>query len=132
MIIGVDFDGTIVGHMFPRIGEEAKDAIYWLLEWQKAGADLVLWTVRTDGPEYGPVRTQAVEWCRRRGLIFAGVNETICEASWTVGPKIFVQLLVDDSAFGCPTKYDCQSNRPIVDWDIVGPAVLEQVKRMCA
>ncbi len=131
MIIGVDFDGTIVGHEFPRIGFESPDAIYWLLEFQKAGADLVLWTVRTDGPEYGPVQTQAVEWCRARGLVFAGVNETICEASWTVGPKIFAQLIIDDCCLGCPVMYDPQTGRSLVNWSIVGPMVLAMVKEAC-
>ncbi len=130
MIIGVDFDGTIVSHMFPRIGTAAKDAIYWLAKWKEAGADLVLWTVRTDGPEYGPVLTQAVEWCRERGIEFVGVNETVCEASWTIGPKIFANLIVDDCCFGCPVKYDHASNRAIVDWDIVGPAVLKRIQEV--
>lgn len=131
MIIGVDFDGTIALHEFPNIGLEIPGAIHWMKEWQKAGADLMLWTVRTDGPEYGDVQTQAVEWCRKRGVEFVGVNETVCDASWTLGPKIFAHLIVDDCCFGCPLKHG-YSGRPYVDWDIVGPAVLESVKAMCA
>ena len=47
MIIAVDFDGTIVQHKYPHIGAEIPFAIESLLELQKEGHQLILWTYRT-------------------------------------------------------------------------------------
>ena len=42
MYICVDFDGTVVDHCFPDIGEEAPRAIYWLKRLQDQGVNLTL------------------------------------------------------------------------------------------
>ena len=46
MIIAVDFDGTIVEHRYPRIGEEIPFAIDTLKLLQKEKHRLILWSVR--------------------------------------------------------------------------------------
>ena len=50
--IAVDFDGTIVEHMYPEIGKENLFAFQTLKELEKKGAKLILWTYRT-GKELG-------------------------------------------------------------------------------
>ena len=64
MIIAVDFDGTIVEHRYPRIGEEIPFAVDTLKLLQQEKHRLILWSVRE-----GALLDEAVEWCKARGLI---------------------------------------------------------------
>lgn len=135
MIIAIDFDGTIAEHEFPDIGAPVPGAFEWMRRWQEAGAKLLLWTMRSDGRtgtgrENGPVLTQAVEFCRANGIEFWGVNGNPSQGSWTSSPKAYANLYVDDAAYGCPLRESRKSgNRPMVDWDAVGPAVLEMIQK---
>ncbi len=67
--IAVDFDGTIVEHRYPEIGEEipfATDTLRMLIEEHH---QLILWSVRE-----GKLLDDAVEWCRKRGVEFWAIN----------------------------------------------------------
>ncbi len=133
MQIAVDFDGTIAEHWFPDIGPAVPGAFHWMRRWQEAGAVLCLWTVRSDGHrkndvDYGPVLTQAVAFCRGSGVEFAGVNEIPDDGWTTTSPKIFAGIYVDDAAFGCPLIPSKRGGaRPMVDWSIVGPAIMKRL-----
>lgn len=138
MIIAIDFDGTIAEHRFPDIGRSVPGAIEWMREFQEAGAKLILFTMRSDlradgmgpegvGPDHDYLR-DAVEFCREWGIEFWGVNENPDQGSWTSSPKPYAHVYIDDAAFGCPLRPAFQSSRPMVDWSIVGPAVLEMIK----
>ncbi|MDD4657386.1 MAG: hypothetical protein PHR40_08655, partial [Bacteroidales bacterium] len=71
MFIAIDFDGTIVEHRYPQIGEEIPFAIETLKLIQKElRHNLILWTVRE-----GELLDQAVEYCKKRGLTFYAVNQ---------------------------------------------------------
>jgi len=70
MIIAVDFDGTIVEHAYPEIGKPIPFAIETLLQLQKDGHKLILWTVRR-----GRLLQEAVDYCAERGLYFFAENE---------------------------------------------------------
>lgn len=76
MVIAVDFDGTIVRHRYPEIGEEIPFAITTLKMLQYDQHLLILWTVRE-----GPLLEEAVAWCRARGLEFYAVNRDFPEES---------------------------------------------------
>ena len=69
MIIAIDFDGTIVKHRYPAIGEELPFAIETLKKLQKDGHKLILWSVRE-----GRLLDEAVSFCKARGLEFYAVN----------------------------------------------------------
>ena len=69
MIIAVDFDGTIVEHKYPEIGQEVPFAIDTLKMLIKDQHRLILWSVRE-----GALLDEAVEWCRARGVEFYAVN----------------------------------------------------------
>lgn len=69
MIIAVDFDGTIVEHKYPEIGEERPYAIEVLKMLEADRHKLVLWTMRD-----GKLLDDAVAWCAERGLKFYAVN----------------------------------------------------------
>lgn len=127
--IAVDFDGTIVEHDFPRIGAENPGAIEWLKRWQEAGAILILWTMRSDGDRCGDVLAEAVEYCQANGIEFNAVNQGVDDREWTTSQKAYAHIYVDDAAFGCPLIPSQSSNnfRPMVDWSIVGPEIMERI-----
>lgn len=129
MIIAIDFDGTLVDHRFPDIGDENPGAFRWLKEFQEAGARLILWTMRSDDRPDGtnPLR-EAVEFCRDRGVEFWGINENPEQRGWTGSPKQYAHLYIDDAALGCPMRANPRMDgRPMVDWDRVGPEVMRRL-----
>jgi hypothetical protein len=95
--IAVDFDGTIVEHKYPAIGKENLFAFRTLLELEKRGARLILWTFRT-----GKELEEAVEYCRKSGLEFYAVNKNYPEevADETVSRKIDADIYIDDKNIG--------------------------------
>ena len=98
MIIAVDFDGTIVEHKYPQIGNEIPFAIESLLALQKEGHQLILWTYRT-----GELLQEAVNFCSNNGLIFYAVNRNYPEEEFeheTVSRKIYADLYIDDRNIG--------------------------------
>jgi len=127
VIIAIDFDGTIFEHEYPEIGPEVPGAFEWMRKLQKAGAELILWTMRCDGPSDGDVLTRAVEACRERGIEFYGVNKNPRQG-WSNSPKAYANVYVDDAAFGCPLIQNRKpAGRPYVDWSKVGPALAEMI-----
>ena len=126
MYIAVDFDGTIVDHRFPEIGPFIPGAIEYLKKFKENGATLILWTMRSDGGDHGNVLTEAVKTCEEKGIVFDHVNQHA--QPWTTSPKVYAHIYIDDSAFGCPLKKYDFGWRPCVDWSIVGPAVLKELK----
>ena len=72
MTIAIDFDGTIVEHAYPAIGKPIPFAIDTLLQMQKDGHRLILWTVRT-----GDLLQEAIDYCAKRGLYFYAENELL-------------------------------------------------------
>ncbi len=134
MLIAVDFDGTIAEHEFPDIGPAVPGAFKWMKAWQDAGAKLILWTMRSDGrsgegADNGPVLTQAIDFCRANGVEFHAHNENPAQKSWSQSPKCYAHIYVDDAAFGCPLRSSGKYGaRLMVDWEVVGPAVLAILK----
>lgn len=105
-VIVVDFDGTIVEHAFPEIGEPLPEAFEVLKELKEAGYALVLWTCRED-EGYLIERqflTKAVEFCRENGVEFDGVNETPLELEFRpegcLRRKAFGHCYIDDRNLG--------------------------------
>lgn len=99
MTIAIDFDGTIVEHRYPEIGEEIPFAIDTLKMLRQDGHRLILWTVRED-----KLLEDAVEWCRRRGVEFYAVNHDYPEEATDTNPhysrKLKVDVFIDDRNLG--------------------------------
>ena len=129
MYICVDFDGTVVDHCYPQIGAEAPGAIHWLKRLQDQGARLILFTMRSDTSFGGPMLSDAVEFLESKGIKLYGINTNPDQDSWTESPKAYGDIYVDDAAFGCPLIQPQGFRRPCVDWERVGPALLERVLR---
>lgn len=99
MLIAVDFDGTIVKHRYPAIGEEIPFAIETLKKLASDRHRLILWTVRE-----GKLLDEAVEFCRARGLEFYAVNRDYPEEEQDKNShfsrKLKVDLFIDDRNLG--------------------------------
>lgn len=95
--IAVDFDGTIVEHCYPAIGETKLFAFETLRELQKRGFVLILWTFRT-----GKGLDEAVEFCRANGVEFYAVNKSYPEEVFDENTprKIDADIFIDDRNLG--------------------------------
>ena len=99
-IIGVDFDGTLatIDKPYPAIGEPIQEIIDYILEEQKAGAYLVLVTMRE-----GMALEGALMWCEDHGIKFDAVNDNLPHMKEWFGNnprKIFCNEYIDDNNFG--------------------------------
>ena len=109
LTIAVDFDGTLCEFAFPDIGEQQighRMLMDKLIELRKDGHKLILWTNRGDNEEY-PVLTEAVEWCKERGLEFDTVNENLPNQKKLSGysPKVMADIYIDDKALEFNAEY---------------------------
>lgn len=98
MVIAVDFDGTIVEHRYPRIGEEVPFAVETLKLLQQEKHRLILWSVRE-----GELLEEAVEWCRERGLEFYAANKDYPEEDIKhqgFSRKLKADMFIDDRNIG--------------------------------
>lgn len=99
MIIAIDFDGTVVEHKYPEIGEERPFATETLKMLIKDHHKLILWSVRE-----GKLLQDAVDWCRERGVEFYAVNKDFPEEKVEYNDhfsrKIKADLFIDDRNIG--------------------------------
>ena len=113
MTIAVDFDGTIVEHRYPRIGEEIPFAVETLKLLQQEKHRLILWSVRE-----GELLDEAIEWCRARGLEFYAANKDYPEEERDhqgFSRKLKADLFIDDRNVG-----------GIPDWGIIYEMIKEK------
>lgn len=96
LVIGLDFDGTIVKSRYPKIGRfkfGAKFVCRWLY---RRGHTLILWTCRE-----GILLDEAVWACWMKGINFHYHNENTTERIEQYGGdcrKLSSDILVDDTA----------------------------------
>lgn len=97
MIIAVDFDGTIVDHEYPEIGNPKLFAFETLKALQEQGVQLILWTYRA-----GKELDEAVEYCKKNGIEFYAVNKNYPEEVYdeTISRKIYADVYIDDRNVG--------------------------------
>ena len=99
MLIAVDFDGTIVEHRYPEIGEEIPFAVQTLRMLIAERHKIILWSVRE-----GELLDEAVNWCRERGIEFYAVNRDYPEETLTnndhFSRKLKVDVFIDDRNIG--------------------------------
>lgn len=95
--IAVDFDGTIVEHRYPEIGEIIPEAFEVLKELQDEGHKLILWTVR-DGVDL----QAAIDFCLDHGIMFHAVNESYPNEEFNkyISRKVDADIFIDDRNVG--------------------------------
>ena len=114
MIVAIDFDGTVVDHRYPMIGEPVPHAIYTLIELVKYGHQLILFTMRS-----GHELDAAIDWFNDYEIPLYGIQYNPTQTAWSSSNKCYAQLYIDDAAFGCPLVHPEGFARPCVDWLVV-------------
>ncbi len=124
MIISVDFDGTVVEHRYPKIGDEIPHATEVLKKLMAEGHKLVMWTVRE-----GRLLDEAVEWCRERGVEFSAINETLRASGEHNNNtrKIDADIYIDDCNIGGP--YDWESVYYMIHNNVSYHTLLRETKK---
>lgn len=99
MTIAVDFDGTIVEHKYPEIGNEIPFATDTLKMLIADGHRIILWSVRE-----GKLLDDAVRWCEERGVQLYCVNKDFPEENADAykdhSRKLKVDMFIDDRNVG--------------------------------
>ena len=97
--IAVDFDGTILEHRYPEIGEEIPFATETLRMLIADHHRLILWSVRE-----GKLLQDAVDWCKKHGVEFWAVNrdypEEEAEKNNHFSRKLKADYFIDDRNIG--------------------------------
>lgn len=118
--IAVDFDGTCVAHAYPHVGPDVHGCVPVLQALVNAGHKLILFTMRS-----GSTLDDAVQWFSDRNLPLWGINTNPEQKRWTMSPKAYAQVYIDDAALGCPLVHSKHVidhgvlERPYVDWPAV-------------
>lgn len=99
-IIAVDFDGCLVKNAYPDIGDENHTVVTALMDEQRAGAKIILWTCRS-----ADLLFAAVDWASNHGIMFDAINENLPDVIASFGGdtrKIFANEYWDDRAVRMP------------------------------
>lgn len=123
LVICVDFDGTMVNHVYPKVGEPAPGAIKWCKRFIKEGCRLILWTMRS-----GKDLEDAKDFFSKHNIPLWSVGVNPTQHRWTFSRKCYAHLYIDDAALGCPLIQVEEWERPCVDWETVGPMVMEMIE----
>lgn len=113
MTLAIDFDGTIVTHEYPNIGEPVPNALSTLRRLRRNGHKLVLFTMRS-----GEELQEAVDYLKENGVGLYGVNVNPSQNEWTDSPKAYGHIYIDDAALGVPLVY-VDEDRPYVNWVVI-------------
>ena len=120
--IGIDFDGTVVTHMYPEVGKDI-GAVPVLKKLVENGNKLILFTMRDS--KNGTLQ-DAINWFKENGIELYGVNTNPTQAEWTDSPKAHCNIYIDDAGLATPTKFDEESGREYVDWKKVAELLKEK------
>lgn len=116
MKICIDFDGTCVTNEFPQIGRDI-GAVPVLQRLAQNGHQLILFTTRSDGGEYGDTLTKAVEWFEFNKIDLYGIQKDPEQIYWTDSPKADGGLYIDKAALGMLLKRDFEGEEWYIDWE---------------
>ena len=115
MIIAVDFDGTVVEHKYPEVGNDVPYAEEVLNKLIKNNHQLILFTMRS-----GKELQDAVDWYKEKNIPLYGINTNPTQKNWTQSPKAYAQLYIDDAGLGCPLlPGKTLADRAYVDWKMI-------------
>ena len=124
--IVLDFDGTVVKHRYPDVGEDV-GATPVLRRLVKNGHRLILCSMRSRNSDGVDTLQPALKWFEDNNIPLYGINENPSQKAWTSSPKIYGHIYIDDAALGAPLKtdwgavslyllhYGCLSKRDIVE-----------------
>ena len=114
--IVLDFDGTVVKHRYPAVGEDI-GAVPVLRKLVQNGYYLILNTMRSRNSEGKDTLQPAIDWFASNAIPLFGVNENPDQKEWTSSPKVYGNIYIDDGAHGAPLKVD-ELGTPNIDWSL--------------
>ena len=106
LIIAVDFDGTIVEHKFPAIGELLPGAKETLNHWNSLGYDVIIWTCRNQSEPHHPEWTEAhigavKDFLDKNEIKYTTINSDSPNISfWLQARKVYADVYIDDRNLG--------------------------------
>jgi hypothetical protein len=92
MIFAVDFDGTIVKHKYPEIGELLPKAKETLTALHKAGHKIIIWTCRYLQSDL----TNMTNFLKANHIPYDTVNTSIAGIGFVPEPKVYADVYLDD------------------------------------
>ena len=114
MIIAVDFDGTIVDHKYPEIGELIPGAKETIQALQENGHRVFLWTMRGHRETGRDTLQEAIDFLQRNGIDIKYINRS--PAQFSTSKKQYANIYLDDSSFGAPWRSRVKNNSIAFDW----------------
>ena len=123
--IVVDFDGTVVKHCYPAVGEDIGAASV-LRKLVKNGHRLLLNTMRSRKSEGVDTLQPAIDWFAANDIPLFGINENPTQKEWTSSPKVYGNIYIDDAALGAPLTQDESSSMPYIDWAVAAVQLFYQ------
>ena len=94
IIVAIDFDGTIVEHKYPKIGDFIKDAKKYINKLYDEGYYIIIWTCRA-----GHQLIDMINFLDESGVKYHKINENadFDIIGFKPAPKIFAHYYVDDA-----------------------------------
>lgn len=92
LVIAIDFDGTIVEHKFPLIGEikpYVKEVMNRLFD---KGHELIIWTCRAEKEHLSDMKN----FIYLAGIKYTKINENSDKVVFGCWPKIYADVYIDD------------------------------------
>lgn len=124
--IALDFDGTVVKHHYPRIGEDIPHCVSIMKEYtDRYGVGWILDTMRA-----GDELDEAVQWFEERGVTLYGIGKDPTQHTWTESTKCYAPLSIDDRNVGTPLIYEA-GERPYVDWEAIDKILRPKLEKLC-
>lgn len=123
--ICVDFDGTVVEHCYPYVGEESPNCSEIMKRWiDEYQVGFILDTMR-DGKEL----EEAIEWFEKRGVDLYGVGKNPTQEEWTSSNKCHAHFSIDDRNLGCPL-ISANNKGLMVDWNKIAEDFESKIKTL--
>lgn len=121
--IVLDFDGTVVKHRYPAVGEDI-GALPVLRKLVANGHHILLNTMRSHDSEGVDTLQPAIDWFAERNIPLFGINENPTQKEWSSSPKVYGNVYIDDGALGAPLKEDDTPHptlgaaSPFINWSV--------------
>lgn len=96
LIIAIDFDGTIVEHIYPQIGKlkhSAKEVINKLFD---EGHEIIIWTCRCNAHSEYEDLTDMKYFLQENEIKYTKINSNSDSVPYGCKPKIYSDIYIDD------------------------------------
>ena len=105
-MLAIDFDGTIVEHKFPFIGEPKPNVVEVINRLYNEGHSIIIWTCRTsqndfkDVPNSEPTIFDVYKFLGRHKIPFTTINHNDPKNPFQPSPKVYADIYIDDKQLG--------------------------------